>query len=72
MVSVEEMTMMESTADEVTTVPFSPPDVTPQPVEPELDIFHGESVTDRKSTFQAHVVEVHSVNEVHVLQASCK
>ena len=28
------------------------------------EIIHGEPLTDRKSTFQAHVTEVHSVNQV--------
>ena len=34
-------------------------------------IIHGEPLTDRKSTFQAHVAEVHSMDEVctnHYLQ----
>ena len=28
-------------------------------------IIHGEPLTDRKSTFQAHVAEVHSMDEVY-------
>ena len=31
---------------------------------PEVEIVHGEPLTDRKSTFQAHVAEVHSVTDV--------
>ena len=29
-----------------------------------LEIVHGEPLTDRKSTFQAHVANVHTVDEV--------
>ncbi len=29
-----------------------------------MEIVHGEPLTDRKSTFQAHVAEVHSADEV--------
>lgn len=43
---------------------LEPVDRQPLLAEPELNIFHGESVTDRKSTFQAHVVEVQSTSEV--------
>lgn len=63
MVSVKE-TPEESNNDELIAGPLEPVDRTPQITESELNIFHGESVTDRKGTFQAHVVEVHSVNEV--------
>ena len=31
---------------------------------PGIEVVHGEPLTDRKSTFQAHVAEVHSVEEV--------
>lgn len=31
-----------------------------------VEIVHGEPLTDRKSTFQAHVASVHSVEEVGV------
>ena len=30
----------------------------------ELHVFHGDPLTDRKSTFQAHVTAVHSASDV--------
>lgn len=30
-------------------------------------LFHGEPLTDRKSTFQAHLAEVHSLDEVKII-----
>lgn len=30
-------------------------------------MFHGEPFTDRKSTFQAHATEVHSMDEVIII-----
>ena len=63
MLAIEE-TPTESDSGELIAAALDPDDETPQLTEPELSIFHGESVTDRKSTFQSHVVEVHSVNEV--------
>ena len=63
MLAIEE-TPTESDSGELIAAALEPDDETPQLTEPELSIFHGESVTDRRSTFQAHVVEVHSVNEV--------
>lgn len=35
-----------------------------QDYEPEFDIVHGEPITDRKSTFQAHLAIVHSKSHV--------
>lgn len=37
---------------------------------PEMQIVHGDPLTDRKSTFQAHVAAVHSVHEVYTLTCS--
>jgi hypothetical protein len=43
---------------------FIPPPSNEEGREQALDIVHGEPLTDRKSTFQAHVASVHSTEEV--------
>ena len=48
------------------TLPVATPSDTPSAVRDTIavEMVHGEPLTDRKSTFQAHVAAVHSVEEV--------